>query len=82
MLHTVAERTTGPNDVWDMIRRADDLLKYSPNRDASTARAQARAQLERATAAAGQLEDREAAEALAEQVRRRLDDLERLEREA
>ena len=64
-----------------MIRRADDLLKYSPNRDASTAHAQARAQLERANASAAQLEDRGAAQALEEQVRRRLEDLERLERE-
>jgi hypothetical protein len=66
----------GPNDVWDMIRRADDLVKYAPNRDRDTARTQARDQLQRAAAAAEALDDRKAGDALAEQVRIRLADLE------
>jgi hypothetical protein len=72
----------GPNDVWDMIRRADDLLKYSPNRDPATARNQARDHLKRAALAAGELADRDAGRALEDQVRTRLDDLDRLDREA
>lgn len=66
-----------PNEVWDMIRRADDLVKYSPNRDRDTARTQARQQLEKAAAAADALTDRKAGDALAEQVRIRLSDLEK-----
>lgn len=59
-----------------MIRRADDLVKYAPNRDPATARAQAREVLLRAALAADDLADRQAGEALAAQVRTRLDDLE------
>jgi hypothetical protein len=68
-----------PAAVWDLIRRADEFVKYSPNRDPATARAQARRQLERAAEAAAALADRSAGDALAEQVRRRLEDLDRLE---
>ena len=64
--------------VWDMIRRADDLVKYAPNRDPATARAQARQQLERAREAAESVGDRQAGEALSAQIRRRLDDLDRM----
>lgn len=70
---------TDPGGVWDLIRRADEFVKYAPNRDPATARAQARRQLERAGEAAAALPDRAAGQALAEQIRRRLDDLERLE---
>jgi hypothetical protein len=69
---------TEPSAVWDMIRRADDLVKYAPNRDPATARAQARQQLERARQAAEGLRDRQAAEGLSAQIRRRLDDLDRM----
>jgi hypothetical protein len=58
-----------------MIRRADDLVKYAPNRDREAATAQAREVLERAARAADELADRRAGEALATQVRTRLDDL-------
>jgi hypothetical protein len=76
----VAEGTaTDPNEVWDMIRRADDLVKYAPNRDPSTARAQAREQLRKAEEAAAALADRSAGQALAAQVRTRLADLDRAE---
>jgi hypothetical protein len=64
--------------VWDMIRRADDLVKYAPNRDPATARAQARTQLERAQEAADALADRQVAGALTAQIRRRLEDLDRM----
>jgi hypothetical protein len=64
--------------VWDMIRRADDLVKYAPNRDPVTARAQAKKQLESAREAAQSLGDRQVAEALLAQIRRRLDDLDRM----
>jgi hypothetical protein len=69
---------TEASAVWDMIRRADDLVKYAPNRDPATARAQARQQLERAREAAESVGDRQAAEALSAQIRRRLDDLDRM----
>jgi hypothetical protein len=68
-----------PAAVWDLIRRADEFVKYSPNRDPTTARAQARRQLERAREAAASLGDPGTREALSEQVRRRLDDLDRIE---
>lgn len=71
------EARPGPGEVWDLIRRADEFIKYSPNRDPATARAQARRQLERAAEAAAALTDRAARDALTEQVRRRLDDLDR-----
>ncbi|MGH2655820.1 MAG: hypothetical protein ACRDIZ_03840 [Actinomycetota bacterium] len=64
-------------EVWDLIRRADDFVKYSPNRDPAAARAQARRQLERAAEAASALTDPAARDALTEQVQRRLDDLDR-----
>jgi hypothetical protein len=66
-----------PNDVWDLIRRADDLVKYAPNRDPATARTQAREVLERAIREAEGLADRRAGDALAAQARTRLQDLER-----
>jgi hypothetical protein len=69
---------TEASAVWDLIRRADDLVKYAPNRDPATARAQARQQLERAREAAETVGDRQAAEALSAQIRRRLDDLDRM----
>ena len=78
MLAGMDARPEGPNDpdaVWDLIRRADEFVKYSPNRDPATARAQARRQLERAAEAASALTDAAARDALTAQVRRRLDDL-------
>ena len=77
----VAEQPSGPGDVWNLIRRADDLVKYSPNRDPVKARVQARDQLRRAAQAAAMLADRDAGEALAEQVKTRLEDLDRLDQE-
>jgi hypothetical protein len=71
------EARRDPGEVWDLIRRADEFVKYSPNRDPAAARAQARRQLERAAEAASALTDPAARDALTEQVRRRLQDLDR-----
>ncbi len=79
MLARVAEQPTDPNDVWRLISRADDLVKYAHNRDPATAYRQARELLERAAGAAAALEDRAAGASLAEQARTRLSDLDRLE---
>jgi hypothetical protein len=75
----VAASPTDPNDVWKLIKRADDLVKYSANRDPEVARAQARKVLDEAAGAAAALPDRQAGEALTAQVRTRLADLDRLE---
>ncbi len=72
--------STDPNAVWDLIRKADELVKYASNRDPAVAREQARKQLARASEAAAALEDRKAAEALGQQIRRRLQDLQSAER--
>jgi hypothetical protein len=74
----MAEQPTEASAVWDMIRRADDLVKYSPNRDPAVARDQVRRQLERAREALGDVADRQVAGALDAQIRRRLDDLDRM----
>lgn len=76
MLGPMAEDSTDPGRVWDLIRRADDLVKYAPNRDPAVARGQAREILERAVRQAVGLQDRRAGEALERQARIRLDDLE------
>ena len=75
MLSPMAEDTTDPGRVWDLIRRADDLVKYGSNRDPAVAGAQAREILERAIREASSLRDRQAGEALERQARRRLEDI-------
>jgi hypothetical protein len=75
----VAASPTNPNEVWKLIKRADDLVKYSANRDPAVARDQARKVLDEAGRGAAALPDRQAGQALAAQVRTRLEDLERLE---
>jgi hypothetical protein len=74
----MADQPTEGSAVWEMIRRADDLVKYSPNRDPAVAREQARQQLGRARQALGDVADRQVAGALEAQIRRRLDDLDRM----
>jgi hypothetical protein len=74
----MADQPVEASAVWDMIRRADDLVKYSPNRDPAVARQQARQQLDRARAALDDVADRQVAGALEAQIRRRLDDLDRM----
>jgi hypothetical protein len=75
MLVPMADSSSDPGRVWDLIRRADDLVKYAPNRDPEVARAKAREILEDAARQAAALPDRSAGEALERQVRIRLDDL-------
>jgi hypothetical protein len=78
MLAAMAEdptEPTRPEQVWDLIRRADDFVKYGANRDPKVARARAREFLDRAIREAGRLPDRRAGEALERQARVRLDDL-------
>jgi len=65
-----------PKDVWALIERADELVKYASNRDTKAAYEQARATLERAATAARTVPG---AGALEEQAARRLEDLKRLE---
>jgi hypothetical protein len=72
----VAGAPSDPGEVWNLIRRADDLVKYSANRDPAVARTQAREVLERAVRAAEGLDDRRAGDTLASQARTRLADLE------
>lgn len=74
----MAVTPTDPGEVWQLIRRADDLVKYSANRDPAVAREQARKVLDEAAQAAAALPDRQAGQALAAQVRTRLEDLETL----
>ena len=74
----MAVTPTDPGEVWQLIRRADDLVKYSANRDPAVAREQARKVLDEAAQAAAALPDRQASEALAAQVRTQLEDLETL----
>ncbi len=65
-----------PQEIWALIERADELVKYAQNRDPATAYAQARATLERAADAARSVSG---AEKLAEQAEKRLGDLAKLE---
>jgi hypothetical protein len=65
-----------PQEVWALIERADELVKYAQNRDPATAYAQARATLERAAAAARTVPG---AQKLEEQAARRLADIAKLE---
>jgi hypothetical protein len=68
----MADEPSTPQEVWALIERADELVKYSGNRDQSAAFAQAREVLEHAKAAATKVPG---AEKLEEQAQRRLDDL-------
>jgi hypothetical protein len=68
-----------PGDVWKMIVRADELVKYAPNRDAADAYRQAREVLESAAVAARSLADEAASKSFVMQVETRLSDLARRE---
>jgi hypothetical protein len=78
ILLPMGQQPAEASSVWDMIRRADDLVKYGSNRDPAVAREQARTQLDRAREAARGLADRQVAGALEAQIRRRLEDLDRM----
>jgi hypothetical protein len=72
----VSDAPTTPQEVWALIERADELVKYASNRDPAAGYAQARETLERAAEAARSVPG---AERLVEQAARRLDDLAKLE---
>jgi hypothetical protein len=67
-----------PQDVWKLVQRADEFIKYAQNRDPATAYAQARATLDEAEALAQQLEG-PAADGLRAQIKTRRDDIARFE---
>jgi hypothetical protein len=70
---------SSPQDVWSIVERADEFVKYAQNRDPAKAYEQARATLRRAQEEADRLEDRPAADSISAQIARRLEDLDRLE---
>jgi len=72
----MSDEPTTPQEVWALIERADELVKYAQNRDPATAYAQARSTLERAAEAARTVAG---AEKLEEQAARRLADIAKLE---
>ena len=67
-----------PAEVWKLVQRADELVKYAQNRDPHTAYAQARAVLDEAEALTGQL-DAKAAESFRAQIATRRSDIARFE---
>ena len=73
-----AEEPT-PIEVFKLIERADERVKYAQNRDAAAAYAQARESLAEASALAVKLHDSRARTALQAQIAKRLDDVQRLE---
>lgn len=72
----MSDQPTTPQEVWALIERADELVKYASNRDPAAAYAQARATLERAAEAARTVPG---AAKLEEQAAKRLADLAKLE---
>jgi len=67
-----------PAEVWKLVQRADELVKYAQNRDPHTAYAQARAVLDEAEALTGQL-DQKQADNFRAQIATRRDDIARFE---
>jgi len=74
----MAEQPTTPAEVWALIERADELVKYASNRDPKTAYAQARETLRKAAEAACTVPG---AQPLEQQANTRLEDLDKLEKE-
>ena len=72
----MSDEPTTPAEVWALIERADELIKYASNRDPKTAYAQARETLQHAIAASGSVPG---AAQLEQQPRTRLDDIAALE---
>jgi hypothetical protein len=67
-----------PQDVWKLVQRADELVKYARNRDPATAYAQARATLDEAEALAANVQG-PAADGLRAQINTRREDIARFE---
>jgi hypothetical protein len=74
----MADEPTTPADVWALIERADELVKYASNRDQKAAFAQARETLRHAIEAACTVPG---AQPLEKQAQTRLDDLDQREQE-
>jgi hypothetical protein len=72
----VADDPKTPQEIWALIERADERVKYASNRDEKAAYGQARELLDQAAAAAKAVPG---AEKLAEQAQIRLADLAKLE---
>lgn len=70
---------TAPMEVWKLVERADERVKYASTRDAAEAYRQAREALAGARAALDGVADDRARAGLASQIDRRLADLDRLE---
>lgn len=70
-----------PQDVWKIVERADERIKYAQNRDPAEAYRQARDALAEAISALAFVQDAAAAAGLRRQIERRLADLDRLEGE-
>ncbi len=68
-----------PVEVWKLIEKADERIKYAQNRDVQAAYGQAREALEQAKEALPGVEDVRARAGLSAQIDRRLDDLERIQ---
>lgn len=77
----MAGQDTTLQDVWRLVERADEFVKYAQNRDPAKAYAQARATLQRAADEVERIEDLAAAKSISQQIARRLEDLDRLEAE-
>ncbi|HEX9695016.1 MAG TPA: hypothetical protein VGB64_01730 [Actinomycetota bacterium] len=69
-----------PTDVWKIIERADERIKYAQNRDPAEAYRQAREALAQARAALAGVADERARAGLLAQIERRETDLDALER--
>ncbi len=72
----MTDEPTTPQEIWALIERADERVKYASNRDSQAAYGQARELLERAAAAAKRVPG---ASKLEEQAQIRLTDLAKLE---
>lgn len=70
-----------PGEVWKLVQRADELVKYARNRDPATAYAQARATLDEAEALVNDLAG-PAGDGLRQQIETRRADIARYESEA
>jgi hypothetical protein len=73
-----ADMPADPAEVWKLVQRADELVKYAQNRDPALAYAQARGVLDQAEALAAQVEG-PAADGLRAQIRTRREDIARFE---
>jgi hypothetical protein len=69
--------TADPQDVWRLIQRADETMKYAPNREAADARAKAASLLDEAQTLTSELDDAGQIERLTQLIALRRADLDR-----